>query len=247
MGKISKLVLALSIILCAVGFVGIVFCEAPSWSKAVMFAGGLLFLLWVILLFVNAVKKGHQVNNMRVEEKVQQLNIERKAKNSEYARLCQFAAETIKTANKPNVCNTVRLMNEPFLFQKMKSYQYFTDWEIWRNNDKLYLYKAEVENYPENCFDGEAPAIGVISTDDIQYFAVEGSVKSETVVSGGVVKQDKRTGKVSQTALKSKAIERDERSVKMSLVIDGIVQKLYFDKDSYDVLLALIPEKEKTI
>ena len=43
------------------------------------------------------------------------------------------------------------------------------------------------------------------------------------------------------------AIERDERSVKMSLVIDGIVQKLYFDKDSYDVLLALIPEKEKTI
>lgn len=76
---------------------------------------------------------------------------------------------------------------------------------------------------------------------------MEGSVKSETVVSGGVVKQDKRTGKVSQTALKSKAIERDERSVKMSLVIDGIVQKLYFDKDSYDVLLALIPEKEKTI
>lgn len=247
MKKTTKLVFALSIILCAIGFAGIVFCEAPSWSKPVMIIAGVLFLLWIILLSVDAAKKGQQTKHEQINEKVQHLNSERKATNNEYAQLCQYAAEILKKANKPHVCNTVRLINEPFLFPKMKTYQYFTDWEIWRDNDKLYLYKAEVENYPENCFDGEAPAIGVVATDDIQYFALDGSVKAETVVSGGVVKQDKRTGKVSQTALKSKTIEKDERSVKMSLVIDGIVKKLCFDKESYDVLLALIPEKEKAI
>lgn len=64
-------------------------------------------------------------------------------------------------------------------------------------------------------------------------------------MSGGVVKQDKRTGKVSQSALKSETVERDKRVVKLSVLKNGIVKKLVFSKEAYDVFLALIPEKEK--
>lgn len=161
-----------------------------------------------------------------------------------YDRLVAEVQQVLNTANKPAECNTIRFADTPYLFPKLKSFQYYTDWEIWRNGNTLYFYCAEVEDYPEEYFGGDAPAIAAISIDSIQHFRVEGSTYAETKIYGGQVTQNKYTGKIKQTALKSKTIQHDTRIVKMSILANGVVKYLDFEYSAFDILCALIPEKE---
>ncbi len=248
--KKSNIFLVASIVLVLIGFCGVVVGISgdgvPSWATIALIVGGISFLLWIVVLTTESVANVKATQKQQHATKLQQANAERQYGNRQYQELCQKAHNILKTANKPSECNNVCFVDEPFLFPDLKSYQYCTEWEIWRNEDIVFFYNASVENYPETCFEGEAPAIGSIEVKDIQYFAMEGNITSETIVSGGVVKQDKKTGKVSQSALKSKTVERDKRVVRLSVLKSGIVKKLLFSKDAYDVFLALIPEKEKS-
>lgn len=249
MNKKSTILLVASIILVLIGFCGLIASISgdgiPTWATMAMVVGGITFLLWLVVLTAETVTTMKANQKEQKIQEAREANAERQAVNHQYRQLCQKAENLLKTSNKPEECNTVCFIDSPFLFPEMKSYQYYTEWEVWRNGDTVFFYNASVENYPENCFEGEAPAIESIDVKDIQYFAMEGNIISETVVSGGVVKQDKRTGKVSQSALKSETVERDKRVVKLSVLKNGIVKKLVFGKEAYDVFIALIPEKEK--
>lgn len=161
-----------------------------------------------------------------------------------YDRLIAEVQQVLRSANKPNECNTIRFADTPYLFPKLKSYQYYTDWEIWRSGNAVYLYCAEVEDYPEEYYGGDAPAIAAISIDSIQYFRVEGSTYAETTITGGKVTQNRYTGKIKQTELKSKTIYHDTRIVKMAVLVNGVVKFLDFEYSAFDILCALIPEKE---
>lgn len=161
-----------------------------------------------------------------------------------YNRLVAEVLKVLDTANKPAECNTIRFADAPYLFPKLKSYQYDTDWEIWRNGNTVYLYCAEVEDYPEEYYGGDAPAIASIPIDSIQYFRVEGATYAETEVSGGRVTQSRYTGKIKQTELKSKTVYHDTRIVKMTILVNGVVKSLNFEYPAFDILCALIPEKE---
>lgn len=161
-----------------------------------------------------------------------------------YDRLCEQAQKVLDGANKPDECNTVRFAGEPYLFPQLKSYQYYTDWEIWRDTDALYIYCKEVEDYPEQYYGGDAPAIAKIDISTIQHFRVEGRTFAETKISGGKVTQNKYTGRIKQTALKSKTIQHDNRIIKMSVNVNGVIKVLDFEYSALDILCALIPEKE---
>lgn len=245
----STLWLVISIIFVFIGFCGVISGvssgEIPAWSTIALVVGGILFLLWIIFLTTEGVSDVKKQQKQQLEERIQIRNQEKNEANNLYYELCSKVANELQEANKPTECNTVCFVEAPFLFPDLKSYQYYTEWEVWREKERLYFYNAQVENYPEDCTVGEAPLITSIMTSDIQYFSMDGNITTETVVSGGVVKQDKKTGKVSQSALKSKTIERDKRVVKLSVLKNGIVKKLVFSKEAYDVFIALIPEKEK--
>lgn len=249
MKKKSTIFFVASIILVLIGFCGVIAGISgdviPAWATIAMVVGGIIFLLWLVALTAETVTTTKANRQDTAIKEAREANAERQAVNRQYQELCQKAEKLLKTSNKPTECNMVCFVESPFLFPELKPYQYYTEWEVWRNGDTVFFYNASVENYPENCFDGEAPAIESIDVKDIQYFAMEGNIISETVVSGGVVKQDKRTGKVSQSALKSETVERDKRVVKLSVLKKGIVKKLVFSKEAYDVFLALIQEKEK--
>lgn len=161
-----------------------------------------------------------------------------------YDELCSKVQEVLNTANKPSECNIVRFASEPYLFPQLKSYQYYTDWEIWRNNEAIYLYCAEVEDYPQEYYGGDAPAIAQIPIASIRRFRVEGSTYTESKISGGRVTQNRYTGRIKQSSLKSTTIQHDNRIVKMSVVVNGVVKILDFEYSAFDILCALLPEKE---
>lgn len=162
-----------------------------------------------------------------------------------FEKLCSQVEYVLKKANKPLECNTVRFASEPFIFPKLKSYQcFFVDWEIWRENDIIYIYRSEVEDYPEEYYGGDAPAIAQILVSNIQYFRVEGSTYTESKISGGKITQNRYTGRIKQTPIKSKTVEHDNRKIKMSIVVNGVVKILEFEYSAYDVLCALLPDKE---
>lgn len=161
-----------------------------------------------------------------------------------YDKLVAEVQQVLNSANKPTECNTIRFVNVPYLFPKLKSFQYDTDWNIWKSNGTLYLYREEVEDYPEEYYGGDAPAIAAIPIDSIQQFRVEGSAYVETKISGGKVAQNMHTGRITQTALKSKTIPHDTRIVRMSVFVDGVIKFLEFDYSAFDILCVLIPDKE---
>lgn len=162
-----------------------------------------------------------------------------------YDKICSQVEDVLKNANKPSECNVVRFASEPFIFPKLKSFQcFFVDWEIWKDNDTLYIYRSEVEDYPEEYYGADAPAIAIIPISSIQHFRVEGSTYTETKISGGKVTQNRYTGRIKQTAIKSKTIEQDNRVIKMSIMVNGVVKVLDFEYSSFDVLCALLPDKE---
>lgn len=177
----------------------------------------------------------------RIHAEMQQICDQGKDK---YDRLCDQVQKVLDGANKPNECNIVRFAGEPYLFPQLKSYQYYTDWEIWRDNDTLYIYCKEVEDYPEQYYGGDAPAIAKIAISTIQHFRVEGTTYAETKISGGKVTQNRYTGRIKQTALKSKTIQHDSRIIKMSVNVNGVIKVLDFEYSAFDILCALIPEKE---
>lgn len=162
-----------------------------------------------------------------------------------YDKLRYQVQSMLENANKPQVCNVVRFAVEPYVFPQLKSYQcFFVDWEIWRDNDIIYIYRSEVEDYPEEYYGGNAPAIAKIPVSSIQDFRVEGSTYVETQISGGKITQNRYTGIIKQTPIKSKTREHDNRIIKVSVDVNGIVKTLDFEYSSFDVLRALLPEKE---
>lgn len=162
-----------------------------------------------------------------------------------YEKICNQVATVLNAANKPAECNVIRFASEPYIFPKLKSYQcFFVDWEIWKHNDMLYIYRAEVEDYPEDYYGGDAPAIAKIPVSDIQHFRVEGSTYTESKITGGKVTQNRRTGRIHQTALKSTTVQHDNRIIKVSVLVNGVVKTLDLEYSAFDVLCALIPEKE---
>lgn len=162
-----------------------------------------------------------------------------------YDKLCAKVNTILASANKPDECNVVQFASDPYLFPQLESYQYFfVDWEIWRNNEVLYVYRAEVENYPEEYVNADAPIIAQIPISEIQHFRVEGMTYAETKITGGKVSQNRYSGKIKQTPIKSKTVQHDTRIVRVSVVVNGVVKKLDFTYDAFDVMCALIPEKE---
>lgn len=177
----------------------------------------------------------------RIHAEMQQICDQGKDK---YDQLCDQVQNVLDGTNKPNECNIVRFAGEPYLFPQLKSYQYYTDWEIWRDDDALYIYCKEVEDYPEQYYGGNAPAIAKLPISTIQHFRVEGTTYAETKISGGKVTQDRYTGRIKQTDLKSKTIQHDSRVVRMSINVNGVIKVLDFEYSAFDILCALIPEKE---
>lgn len=162
-----------------------------------------------------------------------------------YDKLCSHVENVLAVANKPVECNVIRFADEPYFFPKLKSYQcFFVDWEIWRNNDVIYIYRSKVEDYPEEYYDGNAPAIAQIPVSAIQHYRVEGTTYTESKISGGKITQNRYTGKIRQTAIKSKTIEHDSRIIRMSVLVNGVVKAVDFEYSAFDVLCSLIPEKE---
>ena len=161
-----------------------------------------------------------------------------------YDKLVAEVQQVLNTASKPVECNTIRFADTPYLFPKLKSFQYYTDWEVWRSGNTLYLYCAEVEDYPQEYFGGNAPAIAEIPIETIQHFRVEGTTYAETKISGGKITQSRYTGRIKQTALKSKTIQHDTRTVKMSILVNGVVKSLDFEYSAFDIFCVLLPEKE---
>lgn len=178
----------------------------------------------------------------KIYAEMQQICDEGKEK---YDKLCSQVENVLAVANKPTECNVIRFAAEPYFFPKLKSYQcFFVDWEIWRNNDVIYIYRSKVEDYPEEYYDGNAPAIAQIPVSAIQYYRVEGMTYTESKVSGGKITQNRYTGKIKQTAIKSKTIEHDSRIIRMSVLVNGVIKVVDFEYSAFDVLCALIPEKE---
>lgn len=162
-----------------------------------------------------------------------------------YDKLCSQVENVLAVANKPVECNVIRFADEPYFFPKLKSYQcFFVDWEIWRNNDVIYIYRSKVEDYPEEYYEGNAPAIAQIPVSAIQHYRVEGTTYTESKISGGKITQNRYTGKIRQTAIKSKTIEHDSRIIRMSVLVNGVVKAVDFEYSAFDVLCSLIPEKE---
>lgn len=169
----------------------------------------------------------------------------------EYDRVCAEVEKGLLSAKKPVECNVVT--SHVFgadSFPGLKDYQWsFKDWEIWRTGDHLYLYSPTVNGHPDyekfGLFIGEpAPMLLSISVPDIQYFKMEGDVFHETKISGGKVTQNQRTGKVKQTPLQAKTVNRDTRYVRVTAQKNGIIKYIDFGQEAYDVLFLLIPEKE---
>ena len=161
-----------------------------------------------------------------------------------YNTLCAKVEDVLRYANKPQVTNTVRFASAPYIFPKLKNYQcLFVDWEIWRHNENIYIYCSEVEDYPAEYFGGDAPAIAQIPVAQIQYFRIDGKTYTETKISGGKITQNKHTKEIKQTAIKVNTIQHDNRIVRMSLLVDGVVKTLDFEYSSFDVLTSLLSEK----
>lgn len=185
-------------------------------------------------------KKSSEAYNRMVEE-TKRMQAQTANEEKKYDDICRKVSEILSTSNKPSECNVVEFTDAPYIFPFLKSYQYYTQWEIWRNSDKIYIYCSEVENYPTNY---DAPCIGIINVEDIQYFKSEGNFYTESKINGGTIKQDKRTGKISQTPIKSKTLTHDTRIVKLVINQNGVIKNLSFKKDAYDILFSLIPEKD---
>lgn len=66
----------------------------------------------------------------RIHAEMQQICDQGKDK---YDKLCAQVQAVLETANKPSECNLIRFAEAPYLFPQLKSYQYFTDWEVWRS------------------------------------------------------------------------------------------------------------------
>lgn len=164
----------------------------------------------------------------------------------EYDAICTRTNAILLMAGKPKVCNTIRFASEPYCFPDLLSYQlYFVDWEIWVYHNVLYIYRSEITDYTENYADADAPAIAQIPISDIKSIRVEGSITSETKITGGKVSQNRYTGRVSQTKIKSKTEQHDNRVVRMCIEKQGTLKTVDFEYSSYDVLSILLPEKLK--
>lgn len=171
---------------------------------------------------------------------------------AEYGRICAEVEKKLLSAKKPEECNVVtsRVSGADF-FDGLKDFQWnLKDWEIWRTGDHLYLYSSAVDGYPDyekfGLYIGDpAPMLLSIPISDIQYFQMEGDVFHEAKITGGQVTQNQRTGKIKQTPLQTKTVNRDTRHVRVTAQKNGIIKYIDFCQEAYDVLYLLIPEKAR--
>lgn len=185
-------------------------------------------------------EKAERIQKMHKE--LEQLTNQGKDK---YDIICSVVQKELESANKPAACNTVKFKEESYLFSHIPGYLYvYDEWEIWKTNDKIYFYRSEIPGYPEEYLGADAPAIGSISIDQIIHFRIEGSTYTESKISGGKVTQDRQTGRIKQTAIKSTTVHHDDRYVKLSVSVNGVVKSLAFEYPAYDVFCHLIPDKE---
>lgn len=162
----------------------------------------------------------------------------------QYDEICEKTRTVLASAGKPMICSTVRFTSKPYFFPDLNSYQvFFTDWEVWIYGNNLYIYRSEVTDYPENYAEADAPAIVQIPLSEIRYFRVEGVLTSEIKVSGGKVSQNRYTGRIHQTAIKTKTEQHDNRVVRMCVMHKGTIKNVDFEYSAYDVLGALLPDK----
>lgn len=152
--------------------------------------------------------------------------------------------EVLGETKKPKNCNEVYLEEANDFFDDLENYQAKTTWEVWRSGEQIYFYASQIKGYPS--YSAQGPYAFAVNLSDIQYYRVIGSVKNEVQISGGTVKQDKRTGRVTQTPLKTRTVEHDERLCNLTLRKNGVVSHLLFDAEDFDVFFALIPEKSYT-
>ena len=111
----------------------------------------------------------------------------------EYEEACKRCEEVLKS--KPERCNTVTITDSTPLLNRFESYQYHLKWNVWKHDETLHFYVPRLISYPAPF--KEAPYTFSINIDDIQYFRQEGEKTSEIKISGGKIKQDKKTGKIS--------------------------------------------------
>lgn len=196
-------------------------------------------------------KKSKEERKAAAEQASREFAEKEAAFQAEYDRICADVQTACLSAKKPKECSIVtsRVFGADF-FPRLKDAQWnFKKWEIWRTDDQLYLYSSAVDDYPDpekfGLYAGEpAPMLLSIPISDIQYFKIEGDVLSETKISGGQVTQNRRTGRVSQTPLQAKTVNRDTRYVCVTVQKKGVIKHLDFQQDAYDILFSLIPEKE---
>ena len=177
------------------------------------------------------------------QERLSTMRKKEAARKKEYEEVCKRCEEVLKT--KPEHCNTVTITDSTPLLKQFESYQYHLKWSTWKHDETLHFYVPRLTNYYSAPFK-EAPYAFSINIDDIQYFRQEGEKTSEIKISGGKIKQDKKTGKISQTPIKSQTVEHDERRTVLTITKDSVVMKINFTHGAYDVFFALIPEKEFT-
>lgn len=181
-------------------------------------------------------------NFVKYQNKTKKMREMNQRNKKAYEQAYNKCEEILKDANKPTRCNKVKIVDKTNFLYELEVFQYLIEWNVWRNKNRIYFYSPEVECYPTA--DKDAPFAFFIDVEDIQYFKEEGSIQTELKISGGTINQDKRTGKISQTPISSKTIEHDNRSVILTLNKNSIISKIEFSYASYDVLFALIPEKE---
>lgn len=200
--------------------------------------------------FIRKLSERREERRKEKQEMLDKIRAERelacKEAKENYDKLCSQVENVLAVANKPIECNVIRFAAEPYFFPQLISYQcFFVDWEIWRDNDVIYIYRSEVENYPEKYYDGDAPAIAEIPLSAIQHYRVEGTTYTESKISGGKITQNRSTGKITQTPITSKTIKHDDRFVRMSVLVNGVVKVVDFEYSALDVFCALMPEKER--
>lgn len=146
---------------------------------------------------------------IRSYRKTDQISAEREKSNEEFEKICFKCKELLSEGNKPDECNEIHIVSDEALLSELSDGLYKRTWEIWRNNDNIYLYVEKIIGYPS--FRHNSPYGTKLPVSQIKYFKQEVTTRNEVRVTGGTVRQDKKTGKVTQTPIKTQNINYEEK------------------------------------
>lgn len=175
------------------------------------------------------------------KERMAELNATINRENEEAENAYLNSQQLLAQVSIPRRCNSIPISD----FDDVLGLGRFSrrmDWQIWREGNKLYLYADRIMGFPK--YNTNSPYLTKIELSEIMYFKTEGSVTNEVRVSGGTVRQDRNTGRVTQSAIRTQNVSKDNRKTVIKLNIDGVVCEISSNYDAYDVLFSLMPEKE---